>query len=324
MLRVLLIDAELNNILLMEALLQSYKGIEIAGRLNEAAQALTAIQEGGIDAVFLDIEKPVMNGLAMLKKLKTAAPDLDIVIVTGYEQYAIEAFELNVVDYILKPLMRERMDKTIERLFWRHKARLQERAAAVGQQFSSSFYCFGHFRWVINGHAEDMVKWKRLKDRELMAYLVHHRNQFVPKETILEHLWPDANPQQSTAYLYTCVYNIRKMLRSMGCSETLESRNNAYRLRLERSWCDADLLDAMLGQDTRAPNFEDCQRAAALYIGSYMQSDGFAWAMEQEKKYQEGYLQLTQRMAALVEEQDRNHSDHEGTRQQHHHTSYST
>ncbi|PWV98537.1 response regulator receiver and SARP domain protein [Paenibacillus cellulosilyticus] len=299
MLRVLLVDAETNNLLLMEALLQAYKGIEIVGKLNETAQALRIIQDGGVDAVILDFEKPIMNGLAALKKMRAGSPELDIIIVTGCDQYAIEAFELNVVDYILKPLVRDRLDNTIERLFWRHKARLQERAAAAEQQFVSSFYCFGHFHWDVSGQTESMIKWKRVKDRELMAYLVHHRNQFVPKEKILVDLWPEANTKQSSAYLYTCVYHIRKMLRDMGCNETLESRNNAYRLRMDRSWCDVDLLDSVLGVNINAANIVDYERVASLYIGSYMEGDGFSWAKEMEKKYQADYVLLSKRMAAF-------------------------
>jgi two-component SAPR family response regulator len=151
----------------------------------------------------------------------------------------------------------------------------------------------------VSGHDDETIKWKRLKDRELMAYLVHHRNEFVPKETILEDLWPDASPKHSTAYLYTCVYHIRKMLRCMDCTETLESRNNSYRLRLEQSWCDADLMDTAAGWDIHAGNIEECERIVSLYSGGYMGSEEFRWAKKLQEKYEKDYVQLNNRMAAF-------------------------
>ncbi|MBD2863347.1 response regulator [Paenibacillus sp. IB182363] len=233
-----MVDDEEPAIRLLEIRLGTYKGVIVAGTFMDAEEAMEAIRKGGIDAVFLDIHMPGINGMVASEIITGAFPDIDIIFVTAFEQYAIEAFERNAVDYVLKPPVPGRLDMTIERLLWRQKARRNE-VAVIGnavalpfkeQAGESALYCFGRFRWVVDGREGEPVKWRRTKDRELMAYLTHNRNSFVPKETLLEALWPGADPEQSTAYLYTCFHHIRKLMKRFGCRETLESGTDGYQL----------------------------------------------------------------------------------------------
>ncbi|MGR6906763.1 LytR/AlgR family response regulator transcription factor [Lysinibacillus sp. BSL11] len=68
------------------------------------------------NVVFLDIVMPDMDGLALGEKIQEKIPDVEIVFTTGFDQYAIDPFNLHAIDYLLKPLQISRLEKTLERL----------------------------------------------------------------------------------------------------------------------------------------------------------------------------------------------------------------
>ncbi|WP_187274358.1 winged helix-turn-helix domain-containing protein [Paenibacillus sp. N3.4] len=168
----------------------------------------------------------------------------------------------------------------------------------LNTRIGAGFNCFGHFEWIIDAQTGEAVKWRRLKDRELMAYLVHKRNRFVLKGSILEDLWPGANPEQATAFLHTCVYNIRKMMNTLSCKEKLEYRDNSYRLELLEMWCDTDEFERIAsGMEVDASNIDRCEVVAKLYKGNYMDKEGFIWAYESEEALKEIFITLMHQMA---------------------------
>jgi two-component system LytT family response regulator len=123
MLRVILIDDEERVLNLMERLLETNKNIEISGKYTRPEEAISRIKTEKVDVVFLDIQMNGMNGIQAAEYLLEVDPEIDIVFITAYNQYAIEAFKLSAVDYLLKPPTAERLNKTIERLLWRRKVR---------------------------------------------------------------------------------------------------------------------------------------------------------------------------------------------------------
>ncbi|HEX2606475.1 MAG TPA: response regulator, partial [Flavisolibacter sp.] len=84
--------------------------LELAGECGNALQAIAALREKPIDLLFLDIQMPQINGLTLLEAL-TQPPK--IILTTAFEQYAVQAFELNVTDYLVKPIRFERFLKAV-------------------------------------------------------------------------------------------------------------------------------------------------------------------------------------------------------------------
>jgi two-component system LytT family response regulator len=97
----------------LKRLLKAYDEIELIGEAEDGAEGLERIIQLQPDLIFLDIEMPVLNGFEMLAKL-TYQPK--VVFTTAYDQYAIKAFEEGSIDYLLKPIEIERLDKTIKKL----------------------------------------------------------------------------------------------------------------------------------------------------------------------------------------------------------------
>lgn len=98
-------------------LLKGFPEIEVVGTATNGLEALERIEELGPDLVFIDVQMPGLDGLRLIEKLhEHGAPVPAFVLCTAYEQYALEAFRMEALDYLLKPVTRERLALTIERV----------------------------------------------------------------------------------------------------------------------------------------------------------------------------------------------------------------
>ena len=115
-LRVLIVDDEPLARQELQYLLESAGNVEVVALGANGIEAVDLIRAHKPDVVFLDVQMPGLDGFGLLKKLlekKTRMPQ--IVFATAYDQYAVRAFEVNAVDYLLKPFDRMRVGKTIEK-----------------------------------------------------------------------------------------------------------------------------------------------------------------------------------------------------------------
>jgi len=114
-LRVVLADDEPRARQFLEKLLSEHEHVEVVGVAKGGGEALAMVAKAKPDAVFLDIHMPDLSGLEVARHLK--GDDAPIVVfVTAYDQHAIEAFELAALDYVLKPIRRDRLDETVQRV----------------------------------------------------------------------------------------------------------------------------------------------------------------------------------------------------------------
>lgn len=114
MYKTLLIDDEQIALGRLKRLLSHFEGVfELMGEALNGHEGIQKIESLKPDLIFLDIEMPLMTGFEMLSRL-TYMPL--VVFVTAYDQYAIKAFEENSIDYLLKPVEKDRLAKTIEKL----------------------------------------------------------------------------------------------------------------------------------------------------------------------------------------------------------------
>ncbi|WP_426700953.1 LytR/AlgR family response regulator transcription factor [Rhodanobacter sp. Col0626] len=107
---------------LLELLGKAWPGLEVIAECEDGASALEAIAEHQPDVAFLDIRMPGLTGLEVASATAEISPGTQVVFVTAYDQYAIDAFERGAIDYLLKPIAPDRLAATVQRL--------QARAAA--------------------------------------------------------------------------------------------------------------------------------------------------------------------------------------------------
>lgn len=114
-LRVVIADDEPRARQFLEKLLSEHENVEVAGVAKGGGEALALIAKTKPDAAFLDIHMPDLSGLEVARHLK--GDDAPIVVfVTAYDEHAVEAFELAALDYVLKPIRRERLAETVQRV----------------------------------------------------------------------------------------------------------------------------------------------------------------------------------------------------------------
>lgn len=111
-------------------LLESEDGVDVVGQGSNGIEAVELIRERKPEVVFLDVQMPGLDGFAVLKKLIEKKAEMpQVVFATAFDQYAVRAFEVNAVDYLLKPFDRKRVLKTLEKV----RARLAGSADSAGE-----------------------------------------------------------------------------------------------------------------------------------------------------------------------------------------------
>jgi len=117
-LRTLIVDDESLARRGLRLRLESHPALELVGECSNGAEALTAVTELRPQLIFLDIQMPGMDGFEVVARMQGDAMPL-VVFVTAFDQYAVDAFEINAIDYVLKPIDDERLAAAIDRVILR-------------------------------------------------------------------------------------------------------------------------------------------------------------------------------------------------------------
>jgi len=140
-LRTLIVDDEPVARSVLREELETLPYVEVVGEAENGVAALRKVETDHPDLVLLDLQMPVMGGLEVVRRLKGGGPLPAIVIVTAFDQYAIQAFEAGAIDYLLKPVSRDRLLDAVERArrtsgreAAERVARIQEIAEPTGER----------------------------------------------------------------------------------------------------------------------------------------------------------------------------------------------
>jgi DNA-binding LytR/AlgR family response regulator len=115
-LRVLTVDDEAPALADLVFVLESFEAICEVVQATDATSALRAMRSEHFDAVFLDIRMPGLDGIELARVLQQFRDPPHVVFVTAYESYAVEAFEIAAIDYVMKPVRRDRIQRAIDRI----------------------------------------------------------------------------------------------------------------------------------------------------------------------------------------------------------------
>ncbi|MBX2876699.1 MAG: LytTR family DNA-binding domain-containing protein [Saprospiraceae bacterium] len=123
--RCLLVDDEPPAIELLERYVRMIDQLEVVGTSHSAVKAFDMVREQPIDLIFLDIRMPVLNGIDFIKTLKNPP---SIILTTAYREYAIDGYDLDIIDYLLKPIAFDRFLKAVDRYRDRTATKVIEKA----------------------------------------------------------------------------------------------------------------------------------------------------------------------------------------------------
>lgn len=288
MLKAILVDDEVLAIELLEAMLKEIGGIEIIGKYANPLEGLGSLELLQPDILFLDIEMKEMNGIKVAEKIEALAFQVDIVFVTAYDEYALDAFNVQAVDYILKPINKSRLEKTVRRIGQRRKQ--PNPPSNLGPLLHASF--LGGFRV---DHQNEPIKWRTKKVKEFCAYLIH-QGKPVHREKIMEELWPNRTVDKASAMLHTTVYHLRKELKSHGLHDSVKYVDERYSLSSEFN-SDVQNLQKILNQ-THVKS-EDVKKLIDLYKNHYLAEEYYDWALEEREQLQKKVTQFIEKFIAM-------------------------
>ena len=156
--RCLLVDDEPLAIALMQKHIGQLDFMEVAATSPNALKALEILKKTEIDLMFLDISMPAINGIDFLKMLRTPPK---VIITTAYREYALDGYDLDIIDYLLKPITFDRFFKSIERYLRNADQQIQPSAQAPSET-ESIFMKSGYRNVKIN--MDDILYMESLKD----------------------------------------------------------------------------------------------------------------------------------------------------------------
>lgn len=284
MIQAVLVDDERLALIKLELMLKESPDVQIAGTFIDPLEAIRALPALKPDVIFLDIDMPEIDGLEAAIRILEICPQTEIVFVTAYNKYALEAFEVNALDYVLKPVRHERFHKTLMRL----KDRLSRSAKVQsGPEMAIMIGCLQSLRFLRGGRPIEGMKWRTAKAQELFAYLLHNRNRFVSKDRLIELLWPDFQLKQAYAHLYTTIYQVRQCLKQAGVElQLVNADGGGYSLLTEGIRIDAVEWEQGIFQlgTVNAINSGSHQKLFELYTGDYLGSYDYMWAESERQR----------------------------------------
>lgn len=288
--KIIIIDDEEMAIDVLRIMLNSLTQFEISieGTFTNVVDALNLLDKESIDIVFLDIEMIDTHGLQVAKHLLVKHPSVQIIFVTAHAQFAVDAFELEATDYLLKPVHQKRLIKALTKA--QQKWQLQKETAETEN------YMYAHTMggFYLLDIQNEVVKWRTKKVRELFLYLWLHQQRPILNVVIIEVLWPNIEYEKASANLYTAIYQLRQLLKLKGIEKPIELVNNHYQLNVNiRS--DYDELLRLLEKTVHSEH--DIQQILNLYDGNFLEGEEYQWAIQMQNQIKQKILYVLERYA---------------------------
>ncbi|GAA0370913.1 response regulator [Caldalkalibacillus horti] len=290
MLRIMIVDDEELAVKRLKRILADYHEISVIATFTNPQEAYEYAKGHTVDIAFLDISMPDINGMNLSGLLLNIHPAINIVFVTGFDQYAVKAFEMNALDYVMKPVTSERLVSTMARIRMLHQT--------VEVEPSLEIALFSGLAITLPAEGRKrMIKLRSPKTEELFAFLVCKRT--ASREEIIETLWSELEPDKAWKNLNSTLYYIRKAIDVNKYHRRIVTEGNTIRLNDDGINCDLYEFERMLKVIRRSPehNAHLLERTEALYTGTLLKGKDYEWAIEYTRHLEMQYIELLDLMA---------------------------
>ena len=224
--RIMIVDDEPRACHLLEIFLKKRGDVDEIVCFRRSEEALLYAADHEVDAAFLDVEMPGMNGLQLAMHLLDLKYIPAVVFVTGYAQYALEAWDTEAVDFIVKPFSLADIDRAMVKA---------KRDMAGRSRCRAEIRCFPSLRVIVDG---ETVRFHHKKSEELLAYLVHHRGAWVSAANAAAALFEDKDSEKAKNYFRLVLYRLKQSLVAEGIGDLLETERGSIRVDPTKFTCD--------------------------------------------------------------------------------------
>ncbi|WP_256757812.1 response regulator [Cohnella sp. WQ 127256] len=297
--KIILVDDEPVMHLIMRKMLAKYPEVQVVGAFTDTLTAETFLSANvDIGLAFVDISMAGESGMSFAARMDEVSRSLQIVFVTSHKEFALEAYDLSVTDYLVKPVSQERLERTINRaLAVREstRAHLLKPADAKGNR-EILITTLGDFS-VQN--EEGRVKWISSKSAELFAYLLLNRGKRIARSRLVTDIFGGMSRDSAEKYLNTTVYQLRKSLEPLGLREVVRSENDGYVLELSHTVIDFEEFEQKAGKLERidSSDVEDVLQVERLYTGDLFGNKSYVWAIYEAERFAVMYASFVKRVS---------------------------
>ena len=224
--RFMIVDDEERARHLLEMFLRKRDDAEDIVVFDKSLDALTYASSYPVDIAFLDIEMPELNGIDLATEFLALEHVPAVIFITGYSQYALAAWDVDAVDFIVKPFSAEDVNHGITRAI---------KISNLSPRQRVEIHCFPTFQLLVDGVP---VPVQHKKSTELLAYLVHHRGAWVTMSDAVAALFEDKNGEKAKNYFRLILYRLKRMLTEYGIDDLLITKPGCLRVDPDRFSCD--------------------------------------------------------------------------------------
>ncbi len=228
---------------------------------SEPNDLLAFAKDNPCDVAFLDVRMGSMTGVELAKKLKEFIPKLNVIFVTGYDEYANEAMKMHASGYLMKPVTAEDIMAELKDLRY---------PIFEKKNYLLYFNCFGAFE--VYNHNGDLVCFERKKAKELLAFLLYKQGKKCTNQELHEILFEggayDSDVEQRM--YQTLVSSLTSTLKSLGAESVLQRHYGSIRLDVSKVAC--DWYEYLVNKEENSPS----------YRGEFMKQ--YSWAEAENGK----------------------------------------
>ena len=257
---------------LTDALRQALPQSEIV-EFGKPSQVLDYAQAHPVELAFLDINMRGMSGMELAEKLKALNPRVNIIFVTGYDEYAKDAISLHASGYIMKPVTPEKILREMADL----RYPLSNTQPAPAREVFLRLQCFGNFDvFDSTGHP---IRFERSRAKELLAYLTFRNGASCTTREIAGVLFEDAvYDDKQKSYTQQIISSMLRGLKAVGAERVITRSYNSMALDVSLVDCDYYRYE------------EDSATYGGLYTGEFMVQYSWAESVSGYLDHKEGLI----------------------------------
>ena len=299
--RAIIIDNETTIEKHVSQVFEKASEFKLIGNYSDPRQAFNEIIEYTPDVVFIEVELTEVNGIDLAKAIKKKYKNISIVLMSMKKEYAVKAFDIEAVDYLLKPLQKRRLAITFNRL--------QGLIAKQKREQRQIMVCsFGDLQFKsLNTNEYLDVKWRTKKTQELFAYLLHHQQKPVRKDILIETLWSHVDAEKGQSLLYSGIYQIRRTLKDIDCPIEIVNHESTYILKTNK--VKYDISEWELAMDQLPPlnknTLAEYIRVIKMYKGDYLDNLDYLWVEAERDLLRSIWSYHIRKVVVFLEEKKR-------------------
>ncbi len=289
--RAVLIDNEPLALHYFQNKLQNFQQIEVIQTFTSVKLFLNNLPSMEFEVIFLEIKLDELNGLEVADIIKANRPHVSVIFITSYRDFAIQAYEVGGLDYLLKPISHARLEKTVLRI--EHEFSMQQ----LTQQASNTLLnvqCFDQFAVYSQN---SLVSFKTEKTKELFSYFILHPNMPIHRDYLIEILWPDLDYVRAKSNLHTALSYLRKTLNNVGYSNCIIFSNKYYVFEKPNISCDLYEFQQYYNDFTKLefPPIFLINQCLTIYKNGLLIFDDYGWATTYKDKLYKSYIDLLEK-----------------------------